>query len=232
MYFACCVGWHFQHHQAKQTYHKAIDWTDKKASRHSKNPQYLMLHVWSPGLVYYDCMAALVVTGRSWRVMQQPEPGRDLQPERRGGHGRWSPGCGHFGWREGGRWDVTSSLIIHYGADTRSGHISHLQSPHHVTKDWAWQSRGEGGTNGGRAWVRHHRVQEFRDRTQRSNNLPKGQPDISIISFDKCFSHTKGSFIRDENARPQPNGAGHHGPLQHSSQKWTYLLPRLLRYSL
>ena len=52
--------------------------------------------------------------------------GPAAREERRGGHGRWSPGCGHFGWREGGRWDVTSSLIIHYGADTRSGHISHL----------------------------------------------------------------------------------------------------------
>lgn len=67
-------------------------------------------------------LAAGVVTGRSWRVMQQPEPGRDLQPERRGEE---ATGAGHLDADTlgGERWDVTSSLIIHYGADTRSGHI-------------------------------------------------------------------------------------------------------------
>ena len=40
----------------------------------------------------------------------------------RGGHWLWSPGCGHFGWRER-RGDVTSSLISHFSADTRRSHI-------------------------------------------------------------------------------------------------------------
>ena len=37
----------------------------------------------------------------------------------------WSPGCGTLG---GERWDVTSSLIIHYGADTRRRHIHTISS--------------------------------------------------------------------------------------------------------
>ena len=141
-----------------------------------KFPISLSFFVLSPGVFIVIVLAAGVVTGRSWRVMQHSEPESQLQPESRGGHWLWSPGCGHFGWREMG-----CDLFTHYPFQCRHSERSHLHSlpkwPHHVTKVWVWQSRG-GGTDRGGARIRHNSVQKFRDRTQRSNNLPKGQPDI------------------------------------------------------
>ena len=80
-----------------------------------------------PPPVYYDCVGSGC---RHWPLMtSDATTGAGAREE--------ATGAGHLDADTlgGGRWDVTSSLIIHYGADTRSGHISHLQGPHHVTKD-------------------------------------------------------------------------------------------------
>ena len=74
--------------------------------------------------VYYDCIGCWCPHWPLMTVMQQPEPERELQPAER------RPGSGHLdtGTLGGERWDVTSSLIIHYGADTRRRHIHTISS--------------------------------------------------------------------------------------------------------
>ena len=39
-----------------------------------------------------------------------------------------------------------------------------------------------------------------------------------------------GPAVCDEDARSEPDGAGHHGPLQHGPEEWAHLLPGLLRH--
>ena len=85
--------------------------------------------------VYYDCIGCWCPHWPLMTVMQQPEPERELQPAER------RPGSDHLDAATlgGERWDVTSSLIIHYGADTRRRHIHTISSggliSDHVTQD-------------------------------------------------------------------------------------------------
>ena len=131
-----------------------------------------ILHV-IPGCVYYDCIGCWC---RHWPLMTGDATlGAGVTTAAREQRRplalvTWMRTL----WVEGdGMWPLHSLSI----SVQTLGEVTSTQSSQHVIKDWVWQYRG-GGTDGSGVGVCHHSVQKFRDRTQRSNNLPKGQPDI------------------------------------------------------
>ena len=91
----------------------------------TKIQEYLLLHVYPPGLgllwLYWLLVSSLAA--HDGDATPGAGAGTAASGERR-------PGSGHLdaGTLGGERWDVTSSLIIHYGADTRRRHIHTISS--------------------------------------------------------------------------------------------------------